>query len=116
MGLSTNSQWLFERIQLAAHRWDAAAIKRPSLLRRVIVVGLPAAAILFVYVEMQSSWVQSRVLASVAARLKYSVAAGPSPVIHYPDAGPYDPRLGYFNLPAFFPRLQGLGLYFEGHA
>ncbi|WP_263416246.1 transglycosylase domain-containing protein [Terriglobus albidus] len=37
----------------------------------------------------------------------YKLAAGPSGSIRFPDAGPYDLKYGYSNLPAYLNRLHG---------
>ncbi len=65
---------------------------------------------------MRTSWAQAHLLAATAAKLKFSVAPGPSPRIHFPDAGPYDKRLGYSMLPAWIGRLQKSGYKIEQQA
>ena len=40
-----------------------------------------------------------------AANLKFKVEPGPSPTIRFPQAGPYDRRLGYTELPSLIQRL-----------
>jgi membrane peptidoglycan carboxypeptidase len=59
--------------------------------------------------EMQSSRLESLVLAFTDARLSYTLAAGPSRAVAYPRSGPYDSRLGYSLLPDFIPRLETAG-------
>ena len=120
MGFYPTSHWLFERIRVAtdlpANDTDPVASKRRLWRRRVLLVGLPAAAIVFLALEMRSSWVQSRVLATVAAKSTYAVSPGPSPTIHYPDPGPYDQRLGYSRASSFYPRLQSFGYDLKAQA
>ncbi len=56
--------------------------------------------------EMRTSTLQARWLAPLAAELTWSVEEGPSPSLVFPEAGPYDLRLGYARLPEM---VQGAG-------
>lgn len=67
-------------------------------------------------IEMRTSWAQAHVLSAAAAKLRFDIAPGPSPRIHFPDAGPYDRRLGYAMLPAWVDRLQKAGYKIEQQA
>jgi membrane peptidoglycan carboxypeptidase len=60
-------------------------------------------------VELRTSWLASRLLASFAARLSYQVEPSASPSIVFPPSGPYGRRLGYDALPAFESRLLARG-------
>uniref|UniRef100_UPI0025F89340 transglycosylase domain-containing protein n=1 Tax=uncultured Thiodictyon sp. TaxID=1846217 RepID=UPI0025F89340 len=59
--------------------------------------------------EMKTSELQARYFSAIAQRMRFQMEPGPSPAIRYPTDGPYDQRLGYAQLPAFLPRLQGEG-------
>jgi membrane peptidoglycan carboxypeptidase len=49
--------------------------------------------------------VAARVFSLIARRLTFQVEPGPSPAIRFPEAGPYNERLGYSRLPVFLERL-----------
>jgi membrane peptidoglycan carboxypeptidase len=59
--------------------------------------------------EVQTSRLQSSVLARYAARLTYDIGPGPSPRIVFPSSGPHDQQLGYSRLPEFTDRLVSRG-------
>lgn len=59
--------------------------------------------------EAATSRLQARELARYAARLDYTLVAGPSAVIRFPAHGPFDRRLGYTELARFSERLQARG-------
>jgi len=61
--------------------------------------------------EVQNSRLQARWLASTGRQLSFKVGPGPSPSIRFPgpNAGPYDERLGYAELPKFIHRLGAQG-------
>jgi hypothetical protein len=66
---------------------------------RVLIAGLVTAALA---VEVQTSWFQSKVFSAAARRVTFTVQSGPNPNSRYAHSGPYDRRLGYTELPAFF--------------
>lgn len=66
--------------------------------------------------EMQSSRVQARWLADLAAQLHVSVQPGHSQAIRFPADGPYDLRLGYHGLPAMIERLSARGFEVQAQA
>ena len=113
MGFYPTSQWILERIGAAAdvagNDLGAVATKRRFWLRRILLVGFSVTAMLLITLETRTSWVQSRVLAFVATKATYAVLPGSSPAVRYPDAGPYDQRLGYSRGSAFSQRLQHFG-------
>jgi membrane peptidoglycan carboxypeptidase len=76
-------------------RWTSAA----AIL--LLSISLLAAT------EMKFCWIESRFFAAEAAKINYRVSPGPSASIRYPDAGPYDLRLGYSMMPEFLNRLRG---------
>jgi membrane peptidoglycan carboxypeptidase len=82
------------------------------------LLGLAVAAGLawLVADEMRSSHWQAHWLSRLAPELKYTVAPGPSPAMHFPGAGPSDERLGYHQLPELLQRLQGQGFSITAQA
>lgn len=112
-GLSPTSAWLSKTFALVTKRTESPA----SAWRRPLVGGVAVlSAVALAGVEMRTSWAQAHVLSATAAQLKFSVASGASPRIHFPDAGPYDRRLGYSMLPAWIARLQKAGYKIEQQA
>ncbi|UVE18801.1 transglycosylase domain-containing protein [Pseudomonas sp. LS44] len=61
------------------------------------------------YGEVRTARLQSSELSNYAQRLDYRVESGPSSAIEFPDAGPFDRRLGYAYLPQLLDRLQRRG-------
>lgn len=66
--------------------------------------------------EMKTAWTQSRILAYAARSLHFDMRAGPNPDIQYPQAGPYDARLGHNKLPEFQAHLRSAGFQLEAQA
>ncbi len=85
-----------------------------QLVSKRVLIAVALAAI--VALELQTSWLQSKLFSAVAQRMTFSVAPGPSPTIRYPRAAPYDSRLGYANLPGFLARLQDNGFAVDAQA
>jgi membrane peptidoglycan carboxypeptidase len=81
--------------------------------RRALRVGLPVAAVslaAFVLVyEAQSSRLQAAALGKLTSQLWFGIEPGPSESIRFPQAGPYDERLGYRQLPDMVKRLGTQG-------
>ncbi|WP_460427187.1 transglycosylase domain-containing protein [Azotobacter armeniacus] len=103
-----------QRPALPAHDLPTSAPPpSPRLRWRLLLwfVVLAGAAVLgmLAYSELQTSRLQSREFSRYAGTLSYSVGAGPSPAIHFPEYGPYDRRLGYTSLPEWLPRLEQRG-------
>jgi len=71
-----------------------------SVLILLVAVGL------LVTQEMRTSDYQARFFASLASKASYTVGAGPSPSIRFPQSAPYDDRLGYAELPLFLGKLK----------
>lgn len=59
--------------------------------------------------ELQSSSLQARYIAKYAADLDFKLQPGQSREIRFPDAGPFDERLGYTRIPGFVQRLGSSG-------
>jgi membrane peptidoglycan carboxypeptidase len=83
--------------------------KLGRLLIATLVIALAATAIYALFVEMQSSRLQARLLSKFARDLHFKVEPGPSNEIRFPGPGPYDERLGYRQLPDVVERLQAQG-------
>jgi membrane peptidoglycan carboxypeptidase len=81
----------------------------------LIILSLAAAGV-FVADEMKTSDLQARLFSSIDEKVSYQAEPGPSPVIHFPESGPYDQRLGYALLPDVLKRLQEHGLTIEAQA
>jgi len=77
----------------------------PASLLLTVLVALVVAALW----EARTSTLQARYFTRFAAELGYGLGPGPSPDVRFPEAGPYDQRLGYTSLPQFIDRLQGRG-------
>jgi membrane peptidoglycan carboxypeptidase len=57
-------------------------------------------------VEARTSYLQSRLLSSWTAHMRFALGSSPSDTVRFPKAGPYDERLGYVQLPSFIDRLR----------
>ncbi|HEU4341856.1 MAG TPA: transglycosylase domain-containing protein, partial [Candidatus Binatia bacterium] len=62
-----------------------------------------------VFVEIQTSWLQSWIFTTTNQRLSFAVGEGQSPSIAFPRSGPFDNRRGYSKLAAFQSRLEAAG-------
>ncbi|WP_415845350.1 transglycosylase domain-containing protein [Stutzerimonas zhaodongensis] len=63
--------------------------------------------------EMQTSKLQALWLSRYAEKLDYQIEPGASGSIRFPEAGPFDRRLGYAALPTFLERLTERGFDIE---
>ncbi|WP_418318746.1 transglycosylase domain-containing protein [Piscinibacter sakaiensis] len=68
----------------------------------LLLIGI---AVLLVRWEMRHSTLQAHYLSTWAEQLGFELKPGPSPANRYPQAGPYDERLGYTRIPVFSERL-----------
>lgn len=66
--------------------------------------------------EMRTSALQAQLLPHLVSKFSYTVQAGPSPAIAYPQAGPFDARFGYTVQPSFQHRLKVQGYAIEHQA
>ncbi|MDD1610330.1 MAG: carboxypeptidase, partial [Methylococcaceae bacterium] len=80
----------------------------------LIIIGIAIAK--FVREEVKTSKYQARYLSEISQQLSYKVESGPSTSIRYPEAGPYDQRLGYTLLPDEITRLKKLGFRITAQA
>ena len=79
-------------------------------LRIWIVLGIVSLILLCVAgFEFRYAWLQSQWISDYASRLEYQLGEGPSEAIRFPEAGPFNQRLGYSLIPDFQPRLQQRG-------
>jgi membrane peptidoglycan carboxypeptidase len=81
--------------------------RRLKVWLRWLVAFLILAAL--VLVEIHTSVLQSWIFTRVNGQVTYELAAGASPSIAFPRAGPFDDRRGYPRIPAFRARLQTQG-------
>lgn len=81
-----------------------------------VAIGAGAMAIWGINVEVESSPVQSRLFSKLAQDMTYRTDLGPSDGIRFPNAGPYDERLGYARLPHFIRALEENGFVVERQA
>ena len=56
--------------------------------------------------EMRTSNYQAHFFAELARKASFTLGAGPSPAIRFPQSAPYDDRLGYAELPVIFGKLK----------
>ncbi|MEO6423496.1 MAG: transglycosylase domain-containing protein [Candidatus Nitrotoga sp.] len=75
-----------------------------------------ALAVFFIYKETETSAYQARRLANLGKELHWEVKSGPNGDLHFPQAGPYDIRLGYSRLPEFLQKLTEHGFYVDAQA
>jgi len=80
--------------------------KRTRIGVRILGAGLFGVALV---VEIQTSWLQSKVLSTTANAVAFTLQPGPNPSIRWPRSGPFDRRLGYADLSAFIDRLNRSG-------
>jgi len=60
-------------------------------------------------IELESSSLQSRLFTRIANGFAVSVEPGINLQARFPEAGPYDKRLGYARIPEFLPALEAQG-------
>ena len=87
---------------------------RTAALAVSLVLLIAAAGVLVL--ELDSSRIQARHFSRQTQEFRFWVAPGPSPAIFYPEAGPFDQRLGYAQLPAILNRLGARGFTLEAQA
>ena len=99
---------------------EARAARRARRRRRFAAWLIAAAVLLSVaavlVVEARTSRLQAKLFSSFDTGLRIDVEPGPNPAMLFPDAGPYDTRLGYARLPAFLGRLDRSGFRIDRQA
>lgn len=86
-------------------KWSAIFFWFKIVLASTLLIVLVGAGVLLVR-EMRSSDYQARFFADLAGKASYTLGAGPSPAIRFPQSAPYDDRLGYSALPVFLGKLK----------
>lgn len=79
-----------------------------------MAIALLAGSLLFL--EYNTSLLQSQRLAEIAAEAGYGVGPGASDSVKFPSSGPYDLRLGYSRVPEFVDRLADDGYTIKSQA
>ena len=82
----------------------------------IISLGAIAALAAFIAVELSTSRLQARYLARYCQDLSFQLAEGPSALVHYPEYGSYDIRMGYTRLPSFLKALEADGFRIDRQA
>ena len=77
--------------------------KRAALFSALLVLLIAG---LLVAQELRTSDHQARFFADLAGKARFTVGAGASPSIRFPQSAPFDDRLGYSRLPVFLGKLQ----------
>src|SRR5512144_1314667 len=92
------------RADRAGHRlsWD-------RLLAGALIAASAGIVAWGVSIELQASPLQSRLFTKLARGFSYTVESGPNPDARFPEAGPYDERLGYARVPSFMRALEEQG-------
>src|SRR5262249_10789547 len=97
-------------------RQSLAAKTRTRRANRILAACTAAVLCSLIYWEMQSSTLQSAPFPWSAKGLRFKVEEGPSPAIRFPQAGPFDERLGYSRLPQMLQRLSAEHFVIERQA
>jgi membrane peptidoglycan carboxypeptidase len=97
------------KIEMRVRRWSRTWVLGVGMATALAVV-------LGLVTELRTSWLQSELFSRAARSLTFDVQPGPSATIRYPNAGPYDERLGYVELPAFIDRLRTQSFAIERQA
>lgn len=74
-----------------------------AVLALLVLVSLAALAVSF---ELRTSWTQARLLSSYAADVGFDLQPGASERVYFPEAGPYDLRYGYAEMPAILAQMS----------
>jgi len=93
-------------VRPAARTIAAAALPGNEKIGRAGFWSLLLGCALFLLLVNQRP-VESVLVWRAVADFKYKVEPGPSPTLRFPQAGPYDQRLGYVELPSLVQRLMG---------
>src|SRR6266851_3971005 len=93
----------------ATGRFDRVAFGL-ALAATLVLLGWVAAY------EADTSSLQSLFISRAVKDMTFTVEPGPSAAIRFPEAGPYDRRLGYAQLPSFIDRLSARHFVVERQA
>lgn len=95
------------------------AFRKPDFRKpqRIVIICLIVSIVsALLFLELQTSGIESFVFWAVDRSLGYHLAPGASNKISYPNAGPYDWTLGYAQMPVILLRLKAAGWYIEAQA
>ncbi len=100
-----------------------SATSSPRLPRLALRWKGPAAGIVFatlvaslIVAELRTSLIEATLLPKLAREMTWSIEPGASREIAFPQAGPFDERAGYVDLPGFSARLSERGYRIESQA
>lgn len=96
--------------------WLLPSKRSGTLLAAAVVIAVIGTAAWLVIDEVRTHRLQAARLAGIARELRFEVRPGPSDAIRFPEAGPYDERLGYRQLPEFVGRLERQGFRVSAQA
>ncbi|UAW99052.1 penicillin-binding protein [Halopseudomonas nanhaiensis] len=86
-------------------------------LRTWLLLGVAVlAGVYLIRYESHHSYYQSLFLSRYAKDLTFRVEDGPSDAVRFPQAGPFDVRLGYTAIPRWTPRLRQHGFELTSQA
>lgn len=80
-------------------------VRRETILAWSRRLVLAAFVIGLIFFEIRTSTLEAWLLARLSRKLSYEIGPGPSPRVVFPQAGPYDERHGYAQIPQFESRL-----------
>lgn len=80
------------------------------------IILIPLIVVGVIIWELMSSDLQAKYLAKTARNMTWKLQQGASSRIRFPDAGPYDLRLGYSKIPEYTQRLSNNGWDVERQA
>jgi membrane peptidoglycan carboxypeptidase len=101
------------------NRETGRAARGRRLDRVTLGLGLAATVALLAWgavYEAETSSLQSLFVSRAVRDMTFKVEPGPSAAIRFPEAGPYDRRLGYAQLPSFIDRLSARHFAVEDQA
>ena len=81
------------------------------MVKGLVLFLLAALLATAAFFEVETSWLQARLLSRYAANLTWDVEAGPAGGnVIFPEAGPYNVRQGYTALPIITENLRKRGI------
>ena len=92
------------------------ALKFFALAVLILFFAALAIAVFLLYRETETSAYQARELAQLANHLNWEVKNGPNGDPYFPQAGPYDVRMGYSRLPELLHNLVMHGFHVQAQA
>lgn len=72
----------------------------------VVFLVLAVVAATLLAIEITTSWFEARLFSAIDRHATFALHSGPSPALEQPAAGPYDRRLGFYDLSAVTQRLK----------